>query len=143
MKILFVCRGNVSRSQMAEAFFNQMAGGKYIAESAGAEAMGSDGTDMNGMLLKDRASSAHTISTLKEIGIDISNNYIRRLTPEMVNNADKIVVILKPEAVPEYLKENEKVVYWDIEDPDAQTPDFHTQTRDKVKKLVEDLIATL
>jgi arsenate reductase len=33
--VLFVCLGNAGRSQMAEAFFNQAAGGKARAISAG------------------------------------------------------------------------------------------------------------
>ncbi len=140
MKILFVCRGNVGRSQMAEAIFKKMVGDKHVAVSAGVEAMGGDGTDLDGMLLRDRATSEHTISVLKEIGIDVSNNYIKRLTPLMVQDADKVVVILKPEAVPEFLRTSEKVVFWDIGDPDAQTLEFHVSTRDGIKKLVEELV---
>lgn len=140
MKILFVCRGNVGRSQMAEAILRQVTGGGYSVQSAGVEARGSEGKDLNGMLLKDRASSKHVIEVLKEIGIDISNNYIKRLTPEMVKNADKIIAILKPEAVPDFLKGNKKVTYWDIVDPDEQTLEFHRKTRDKVKKLVKEFV---
>ncbi|MEK6812170.1 MAG: hypothetical protein AABX76_01280 [Nanoarchaeota archaeon] len=140
MKVLFVCRGNVARSQMAEAFFNKLTNGKHSAQSAGIEAMGSDGTDLNGMLLKDRASSKHVIETMKRVGIDISNNFIKRLTPEMVEYADKIIVIVKPEIIPEFLRDNEKVIYWNITDPDEQTIDFHEQTRDKIKKLVEEFV---
>lgn len=139
MKILFVCRGNVGRSQMAEAILKQ-ATNEYSVQSAGVEARGSEGMDLNGMLLKDRASSKHVIAVLKEIDIDISNNYIKRLTPEMVENADKIIVILRPEAVPDFLKGNEKMIYWDIVDPDEQTLEFHKKTRDEVKRLVEEFV---
>jgi len=140
MKILFVCRGNVGRSQMAEAFLKQTTNGEYSVQSAGVEARGSDGKDLNGMLLKDRASSKHVIEVLKEIGIDISNNHIKRLTPEMVEDADKIIAILKPEAVLEFLKGNEKVIYWNVFDPDEQTLEFHRKTRDEVKRLVEEFV---
>lgn len=140
MKILFVCRGNVGRSQMAEAIFKQRTDEKYLVQSAGVEAMGSEGKDLNGMLLKDRASSKHVIEVLKEIGIDISNNYIKRLSPEMVENADRIITILKPETVPDFLKGSGKVIYWNIVDPDEQTLEFHRQTRDEIKKRIMEFV---
>ncbi len=80
---------------------------------------------------------------LKEIGIDVSKNYINRLTPGMMDEADKVVVILKPESVPEFVKESDKVVYWDIVDPDEQTLEFYRGTRDSIYKLVQELVANI
>jgi protein-tyrosine-phosphatase len=125
---------------MAEAILKQVTGGKYSVQSAGVEARGGEGEDLNGLLLKDRASSQHVIEVLTEIGLDISNNYIKRLTSEMVKNADKIIAILKPGAVPEFLKESKKVTYWDIADPDKQTLEFHRKIRDEVRKLVKEFV---
>ena len=132
----------MGRSQMAEAIFKQLTGGKHLSQSAGTEAMGSDGKDLDGMLLKDRNSSKHVIESMNEIGISISNNFIKRLTPEMVENADKIIVLVEPETVPGFLKDNEKVLYWNIIDPDEQTLGFHKQTRDQIKRLVEEFIGS-
>lgn len=142
MKVLFVCRGNVGRSQIAEAIFKQLTNGKHFSQSAGIEAMGSDGKDLNGMLLKDRESSKHVIESMKRIGIDISNNFIKRLTLEMVENADKIIVMVKPETIPEFLRDNKKVTYWNITDPDEQTLEFHEQTRNKIKELVKEFVGS-
>lgn len=58
-KVLFVCIHNSARSQMAEAFLNQLGGGMLIAESAGIEA---------GKL------NPNVVQVMKEIGIDISGN---------------------------------------------------------------------
>ena len=59
VKALFVCVHNSARSQMAEAFLNELAGDKFIAESAGLEA-----GKLNPLV----------VEVMKEIGMDISNN---------------------------------------------------------------------
>ena len=58
-KVLFVCVHNSARSQMAEALLNQIAGDRYIAQSAGLE----PGT-LNPL----------AVEVMHEIGIDISQN---------------------------------------------------------------------
>ncbi len=58
-KILFVCIHNSARSQMAEAFLNQLGNGALTAESAGLEP---------GKL------NPNVIKVMKEAGIDISKN---------------------------------------------------------------------
>jgi len=57
LKVLFLCVHNSARSQMAEAFLNQLASDTFIAESAGLE----PGT-LNPIV----------VEVMKEIGIDIS-----------------------------------------------------------------------
>jgi len=58
IKVLFVCIHNSARSQMAEAFLNQLGGEEFYAESAGIEA---------GTL------NQNVVEVMKEIGIDLSN----------------------------------------------------------------------
>ena len=59
IKVLFVCVHNSARSQMAEAFLNQLAGDNFFAESAGLEP---------GKL------NPIVVEAMKEVNIDISNN---------------------------------------------------------------------
>src|SRR3990167_5775132 len=58
-RVLFVCVHNSARSQMAEAFLKQLAGDRLEAESAGLEP---------GKL------NPVVVETMKEVGIDISQN---------------------------------------------------------------------
>ena len=58
-KILFVCIHNSARSQMAEAFLNQLGGNALIADSAGLEP---------GKL------NLNVIKVMQEAGVDISKN---------------------------------------------------------------------
>ena len=58
-KVLFVCVHNSARSQMAEAFLNQIGDDRFIAESAG---------------FKKGKLNPLVVEAMKEIGFDISNN---------------------------------------------------------------------
>src|ERR1041384_4596385 len=58
-KVLFVCIHNSARSQMAEAFLNQLCGGVFEAHSAGIEP---------GKL------NPVVVEAMREIGIDLSGN---------------------------------------------------------------------
>ncbi len=57
--VLFICIHNSARSQMAEAFTNQLGAGSFIAESAGLEP---------GKL------NPVVVEVMQEIGIDLSKN---------------------------------------------------------------------
>ncbi len=59
IRVLFVCVHNSARSQMAEAFLNQLAGDRFEAQSAGLE----PGT-LNPL----------AVAVMKEVGADISAN---------------------------------------------------------------------
>jgi arsenate reductase len=61
-KVLFLCVHNSARSQMAEAFLNQLAANIFKAESAGLEP---------GIL------NPLVVEVMQEIGIDISGNQTR------------------------------------------------------------------
>src|SRR5712664_2024760 len=78
--ILFVCTGNVCRSPMAEGIFRQATRGRgdYRVLSAGLGAM------------EGQPPSAYAIQAVRELGIDISGQRSRMLTPELVQQADYI-----------------------------------------------------
>src|SRR4030095_7442930 len=61
-KVLFICIHNSARSQMAEAFLNQICGDQFEAHSAGIEP---------GKL------NPIVVQAMQEIGIDISGNQTR------------------------------------------------------------------
>ena len=77
--VLFVCVGNAGRSQMAEAFFNHLAGGKAKALSAG--------TNPANVI------DPKVVQVMKEVNIDISGNRPKKLTVEMLSQADKVITM--------------------------------------------------
>ena len=78
--VLFICTGNVCRSPMAEGIFRRAVQGRgdFHILSAGLGAM--DG----------QPPSVYAIQAVKELGIDISGQRSRMLTPALVQQADFI-----------------------------------------------------
>ncbi len=128
--ILFVCIHNSGRSQMAEAFFNQMAKGKAQALSAGTK----PSDEVNPVV----------IEAMKESGIDISKNKPKILTMQMVQSAGMMITMgcgADTEGVcPARFIET---VDWALEDPKGKSIDDVRRIRDEIKKRVAVLIEEL
>jgi protein-tyrosine-phosphatase len=133
MKILFICRGNVSRSQIAEAYYNHFTK--------------SDDASSAGILDFTPSKYGHpaeeVVKVMKEDGIDISQQIVKFITEEMVNKADRIFVMCERKECPEFLLNSNKITFWDIDDPCDTNLENHRIIRDKVKKHVEQLIKKL
>ena len=125
--VLFVCVHNSGRSQMAEAFFNQMAKGKAQAHSAGTQP-------------SDKVNPV-VVEVMREVGIDISSNRPKALTMDMVEKADKMITMgcgAEAGAVcPANFTETED---WALEDPHGKTLEGVRKIRDEIKEKVTRLV---
>ncbi len=132
MNILFVCRGNVARSQMAEVLFKKYIKGDYNVLSAGTKLSGPEQPIGElGEILDNM------IAVMKEEGADVSGNIRNQLTPEMVSWAGKIFMITdENDPIPDYLSDSSKVTHWELPDPKNTSLEFHREVRDKIKKLI-------
>lgn len=124
-KVLFVCVGNAGRSQMAEAFFNHIAKGKTQAMSAGTNPAS--------------AVDPIVIRVMQEVGIDISRNHPKKLTVEMMEQADKVISLGcgVELACPAALGETED---WGLEDPKGKGIEKIRESRDQIKAGVENML---
>jgi arsenate reductase (thioredoxin) len=127
-KVLFVCVHNSGRSQMAEAFFNQLGGLKVIAFSAGTQP--ADQIDPIAAYV------------MREAGLDISRQTPKMLTMEMMENADRVISMGCgiQESCPAGLVPMED---WGIEDPAGKPVRKVREIRDIIRKKVETLIKEL
>ncbi len=120
---------------MAEAFYNSITG-THDAVSAGVDLANSVKGD-------DLSVPPLVVAVMQEVGLDVSSNRRKWLTKEMVEAADKVIVMTDYPLL-DYLVESPKLIRWD-EVPDAvRTPiEFHREVRNLVKKKVEQLISEL
>ncbi|NJL51565.1 MAG: arsenate reductase, glutathione/glutaredoxin type [Hydrococcus sp. SU_1_0] len=126
-KVMFVCKRNSCRSQMAEGFAKALGKGKIEVTSSGLE-----------------ASRVHpsAIAVMSEIGIDISNQTSDSLSDFQANDYDAVIsmcgcgVNLPPEWVNQEVFED-----WQLDDPDGQTIETFHRVRDEIKERVVNLIS--
>lgn len=149
--ILFVCTGNSCRSVMAEGLFKKMTEelpGYFNVGSAGISAMDGFGP------------TQETVRAMREEGVDVSRHRSRRLTLDMVRQADKIFVMeemhrsmilrLMPDAeskvfmLSEFSPEpNERIGRRDIPDPIRMSDSFYKNVVGVVRDCVAGVVHML
>ena len=129
-KILFVCHGNVGRSQMAEAFYN------HFTQTNDAWSAGVDPTTPR----RYPYPAKEIIQVMQEENIDVSKRKVKVITKEMVENSDKIFVMCKKEDCPDFLLSHDRVTFWNIKDPYKAGLKATRKVRDNIKGKVLSII---
>jgi arsenate reductase len=125
LRIIFACVHNAGRSQMAAAFFNQLADRtKAKAISAGTEP----------------ASQVHpeVLAAMHEIGIDLSAAKPQKLTQELANDASLLITMGCGDKCP-YVPGLRRYD-WPLPDPKGRPMDEVREVRDDIKTRVAELI---
>ncbi|MEI8269942.1 MAG: low molecular weight phosphatase family protein [bacterium] len=129
MKTLFVCNANVSRSQVAAVLYKKYSG--MESDSAGTNVS----PEREGAVIPPDAS----VAFMANEGLDISKNTRKGITPEMVEKFDKIIV-MADKNVPDYLQNNEKVEFWDIQDTRNESDDVYKRVISEIKQKIIELM---
>ena len=125
--VLFVCVHNAGRSQMAAGFMNAIGAGRVEVLSAGSAP-------------KDSINPI-AVQAMQEVGIDISNNVPKVLTPEAVQESDAVITMGCGDACPFY--PGKRYEDWVLDDPADQGIESVRVIRDDIKKRVEQLLSEL
>lgn len=125
--VLFVCVHNAGRSQMAAGFMTHLGKGRVEVLSAGSAP-------------KDSINPV-AVEAMAEVGIDISHNSPKVLTPEAVQQSDAVVTMGCGDACPYY--PSKRYEDWVLEDPAGQGIESVRVIRDDIKVRVETLLAEL
>ena len=127
-KILFVCRENACRSQMASAFTQYLAGDKIEAVSAGSEPADNINPDM--------------VNAMQEKGIDMAFRSTRSLNQAVSEvRPDMIISMGCKEECP--FIPGAQSLDWDLPDPAGKSMEFMRTVRDEIEKRVKNIIRNI
>jgi len=124
---LFVCVHNAGRSQIAAALTHRLSNGMVSVRSAGSQP---------GEQILPAVAAA-----MSEIGIDITQEFPKPLTDEVVRAADVVVTMGCGDACPIY--PGKRYEDWEIPDPAGMELDGVRAVRDEIRRRVEQLIEQL
>jgi arsenate reductase len=125
--VLFLCVHNAGRSQMALGFFQHLAGDRAIAWSGGSE----PGIEIN----------PAAVEVMRERGIDISGEYPKPWTDEVVRAADVVVTMGCGDACPIF--PGKRYEDWVLDDPAGRSVEEVRPVRDEIERRVRLLLADL
>lgn len=125
--VLFLCTHNAGRSQMALGFFTQLADDNAVAWSGGSE----PGDEIN----------PAAIAAMQEVGIDITGEYPKPWTDEIVQAADVVITMGCGDSCPVY--PGKRYENWELPDPAGQGLEVVRPIRDDIEKRVRRLLADL
>ncbi len=137
MKILFICKSNQFRSQMAASLYNKLMNSND-ADSAGTYVGADD--EPEGEIIEKYFRSPDYFELMEKNGMYIRNNRTKKLLPEMIENFDFVISMAEEPFVPDFLKNNKKTIWWEIDNPPFATREVTEKTYSKIKILVEQLI---
>ncbi|HEY6638457.1 MAG TPA: arsenate reductase ArsC [Solirubrobacterales bacterium] len=126
-EVLFVCVHNSGRSQMAAGLLDKLAEGRVHVLSAGSEP--ADQLNPN------------AVAAMSELGVDISQEFPKPLSDEVVRAADAVITMGCGDACPIY--PGKRYEDWDLEDPEGKDLETVRRIRDEIRDRVERLVATL
>src|SRR5262245_11692013 len=125
--VLFLCVHNAGRSQMALGWFNRLAGGQAVAWSGGSV----PGVEVN----------PSAIEAMREVGIDIAQEFPKPWTDEIVAAADVVVTMGCGDACPIF--PGQRYEDWKLDDPAGRGLDAVRPIRDEIGQRVRELLASL
>ncbi len=125
--VLFVCVHNAGRSQMAAGLLAHLAGDRVEVRSAGSEPA--------------EAVNPAAVEAMAEVGIDITAERPKVLTPGAVQASDVVITMGCGDACPVF--PGKRYLDWKLDDPAGQPVEAVRRVRDDIRARVETLMAEL
>jgi arsenate reductase (thioredoxin) len=125
-QVIFACVHNAGRSQMAAAFFNQLADpARAKAQSAGTE--------------PGKQVHPEVLAAMREVGIDLAPARPQLLTAELATGARYLITMGCGDRCP--VVPGLQTLDWPLEDPKGKPMERVREIRDDVRRRVQELVA--
>ncbi len=125
--VLFLCVHNAGRSQMALGFFQHLAGDRAVAWSGGSE----PGYEIN----------PSAVEAMAERGVDISGEFPKPWTDEIVRAGDVVITMGCGDACPVF--PGKRYLDWTLDDPAGKGVEDVRPVRDEIERRVCGLLDEL
>jgi arsenate reductase len=125
--VLFLCVHNAGRSQMAAGWLRHLAGDAVVVWSGGSE--------------PESEINPAAVAAMAEVGIDITGEFPKPWTDEIVRAADVVITMGCGDACPLY--PGKRYEDWELEDPAGQDLAWIRPIRDEIRGRVEALMASI
>ena len=125
--VLFLCVHNSGRSQMAAGWLRHLAGDRVVLYSGGSE----PAAEINRTVTE----------AVAEVGVDITEEFPKPWTDEVVRAADVVITMGRGDACPLY--PGKRYEDWELTDPAGQDLDTIRPIRDEIRTRVEQLMASI
>lgn len=126
-EILFVCVHNAGRSQMAAVLAQHLSGDRVNVRSAGSQ----PANEINPAV----------VAAMAELGLDISQEFPKPLTDDVVRAADVVITMGCGDTCPVY--PGKRYLDWVVDDPAGADEERVRSIRDDIRTRVEGLLAEL
>ncbi|MEO6044011.1 MAG: arsenate reductase ArsC [Tepidiformaceae bacterium] len=126
-EVLFVCVHNAGRSQMAAVLTQHLSGGRVHVRSAGSAPR----SEIN----------PRVVEAMAELGLDLSQEFPKPFTDDVVQAADVVVTMGCGDACPFY--PGKRYMDWVVDDPAGQPLDVVRRIRDDIRGRVEGMLAEM
>jgi arsenate reductase len=126
-EVLFVCVHNAGRSQMAAGLVKLRSEGRIHVRSAGSD----PASEINPAV----------VEAMQELGVDMSEEFPKPLTDEVVRAADAVITMGCGDACPIY--PGKRYEDWELDDPADQDLEAVRRIRDEIDERVQKLIDEL
>jgi arsenate reductase (thioredoxin) len=125
--VLFLCVHNAGRSQMAAGWLRHLAAGRVTVYSGGSE----PASEVN----------PAAVEAMREVGVDITDEFPKPWTDEIVRAADVVVTMGCGDACPLY--PGKRYEDWELADPAGQGLAEVRAIRDEIRSRVEQLLGSI
>lgn len=126
-EVLFVCEQNAGRSQMAAVLTAHLSGGRVHVRSAGS--------------MPAHELNPEVVAAMAELGLDMSHEFPKPLTDDVVQAADVVITMGCGDACPVY--PGKRYQDWELADPQDQPIQAVREIRDDVQEHVRALLNSL